>query len=429
MAGGVSEVEARSAGARAWLVWWLGALSFAYAFFHRVAPSVMVADLMRDFAVGAAVLGNLSAIYFYVYAGLQIPIGVMLDRWGARRMLSAGACLAAAGAAVFAGADALWAAYLGRLMIGAGVAVGFVGTLKLVGHWFPPDRFAFLSGMTMLVAMGGGIAGQAPLAALVDVVGWRATLWGAAAAGLALALATWLVVRDRPPDDVTPMPARRGLAGLLADLRLVAGSGQNWIIALYGGAMAAPMLSYAGLWGVPHMMRLYDIERATAAGSATLTLIGWAVGSPLGGWISDRIGRRKLPMAASGALSLLCWWLLLFGPALPLAAAQALLFAAGAVSGAMVICIAAAREQAPPHLGATVAGFVNTAMVGGGALLQPLIGLILDQQWDGRMLAGARVYSLEAYAAALLVLPLSAVLAILSALAIRETWCRPRLAA
>jgi len=416
--------ERAGVGARAWLVWWLGALSFAYAFFHRVTPSVMVADLMRDFAVGAGVLGNLSAIYFYAYAGLQIPIGAMLDRWGARRMLTAGACLAAAGAAIFAGAEQLWPAYLGRLMIGSGVAVGFVGTLKLVGHWFPPDRFAFLSGMTMLVAMGGGIAGQAPLAALVEEVGWRSTLWGAAAVGLALALATWLLVRDRPPGDRTPPPPRRGAAGLLADLRLVVASRQNWIIALYGGAMTAPMLSYAGLWGVPHMMRLYDIDRTTAAGSATLTLIGWAVGSPLGGWISDRIARRKLPMAASGALSLVCWWLLLYGPALPLLAAQALLFAAGAVSGAMVICIAAAREQAPAHVGATVAGFVNTSMVGGGALVQPLVGLILDRQWDGRLLAGARIYSLDAYAVALLALPLSAALAIIAALGIRETYCR-----
>lgn len=428
MVGRVADVGRTGAGARAWFVWLLGALSFAYAFFHRVAPSVMVSDLMRDFAVGAAVLGNLSAIYFYVYAGLQIPIGVMLDRWGARRMLAGGACLAAAGATIFAGAEQLWAAYLGRLLIGGGVAVGFVGTLKLVGHWFPADRFAFLSGMTMLVAMGGGIAGQAPLAALVEEVGWRATLWGAAAVGLALALATWLVVRDRPPGDAAPPPARRGAVGLVEDLRLVVTSPQNWIIALYGGAMAAPMLSYAGLWGVPHMMRLYDIDRTTAAGSATLTLIGWAAGSPLGGWISDRIGRRKLPMAASGALSLVCWWLLLYGPALPLIAAQALLFAAGAVSGAMVICIAAAREQAPLHVGATVAGFVNTAMVGGGALVQPLIGLILDRQWDGRTLAGARVYSLEAYATSLLVLPISAMLAIAAAVAIRETYCRPRLA-
>jgi MFS family permease len=402
----------------AWLVWGLGALSFSYAFFQRVAPSVMVEDLMRDFAVGAAVLGNLSAIYLYAYAGLQVPIGLLLDRWGPRRMLAGAALVAALGSAIFAIADGIGLAYLGRLLIGMGSAVGFVGALKLATHWFPPNRFAFISGLTMLVAMVGAIIGQAPLAAMVGAIGWRMSLLAAAAFAALLAAATWLIVRDRPPDDSAA--ARDGTArpGLGAGLTRVLTGRQNWIIALYGGAMTAPFLSYAGLWGVSHQMRLYDLDRVAAAASNSLMLVGWAVGAPAGGWISDRLGRRRAPMAAAAVLSLAGWLILLYTPALSLFADRILLFLIGAVSGAMVICIAAARERAPAEVSGATTGFINTAMVGSGALLQPGIGWLLDINWDGAMRDGARVYTLDAYESAFITLPGCAIIAIAASLMI-----------
>lgn len=353
----------------------------------------MVTDLMRDFAVGAAVLGNLSAIYLYAYAGLQIPIGVALDRWGPRRMLSGAAIVAAAGSALFAAADGIGLAYAGRLLVGIGCAVGFVGALKLATHWFPPERFAFVSGMTMFVAMVGAIAGQAPLAAAVDIIGWRLSLFGAAGGAAALAIATWLIVRDRPPgEEIQKEDGSVSTAGGLA--RVLAGR-QNWVIALYGGAMAAPFLAYAGLWGVSHQMQLHGLGRIEAAASNSLMLIGWAVGAPAGGWISDRLGRRRLPMAAAAGLALFGWLILLYTPGLSLAWVRFLLFAIGATTG-----------------------FINTAMVGSGALLQPGIGYLLDLNWDGVVQDGVRVYALDVFDAALVTLPVCAAVAIAAALLI-----------
>ncbi len=410
---------------RAWLIWALAALSFGYAFFQRVAPSVMVSDLMRSFDVGAAVLGNLSAVYLYAYAGLQVPIGLLLDRFGPRRMLTAAAALGAVGSLLFASAYTLSVAYLGRLLVGIGAAVGFVGTLKLVAHWFPPNRYAFLAGMTMLVGMLGGVGGQAPLALSVDAVGWRQTLIAAAVFAAALATFTWLLVRDDPSGR--PLASAHGAAArrsMLTDIGYVLSRRQNWFIALYGGTMAGPMLAYAGLWGVPHLIQLYGLERAVAAGSASLMLIGWAVGAPLGGWLSDRLGRRRTPMASAAAAALLGWLLLLYAP-LPLALTWTLLFLVGAASGAMVICMAVARELSPPAVSGATTGFVNTANVGAGAVLQPIIGLVLDARWEGTMMEGARVYSLDAFGAALAILPACAVLSLVSALLVRETYCRP----
>ena len=399
---------------RAWLIWSLGALSFSYAFFQRVAPSVMVADLMRDFSVGAAVLGNLSAIYLYAYAGLQIPIGLALDRWGPRRMLSGAAILAACGSFLFAAAEGLNLAYAGRLLVGIGCAVGFVGALKLATNWFPPTRFAFISGMTMLVAMMGAVAGQAPLAALVEEVGWRVSMFGAAGGAALLAIVTWLIVRDRP--DGEHGAAAEPSITMAAGLRQVILGWHNWMIALYAGTMAAPFLAYGGLWGVTHQMQLHGLDRFEAAATNSLTLIGWAVGAPAGGWISDRLGRRRIPMACAAGLSLLGWLILLYVPNLSLVASQFLLFAIGAASGAMVICIAAARERASAAVSGATTGFINTAMVGSGAITQPAIGYLLDLNWDGTLEAGVRIYSLGAFDAALVTLPICAAVGLTAAL-------------
>ena len=212
-----------------WAFWALGALFYCYGFFQRVAPSVMVEDLMRDFAVNATILGNLTAFYYYAYAAVQLPCGVLVDRWGARRMLAAAATLCAAGSLLFATTDSLALAYLGRLLIGTGAGFPFVGTLKLAAVWFPLRRFALLVGLTLMMGMAGGIGGQAPLAAAVEAVGWRATLMAAAAVGLVLAAVIRLVVQDGPPAAGAGETAR---GGLLHGLGQVLANGQTWILAL-----------------------------------------------------------------------------------------------------------------------------------------------------------------------------------------------------
>ncbi len=427
----MSRAPARSAGAlggRAWLVWALGAALFAYGFFHRNAPSVMIDALMRDFMVGGAILGNLSAFYFYAYAGLQIPVGLLVDRWGARRMLALGAALCAAGSALFAAADSLTLAYAGRLLIGTGAAFSFVGTLKLATNWFPPERFAQLTGLTMMAGMIGGIGGQAPLAALVELTGWRAALFGAAVAGVLLTLAIWLIVRDRPTaaygaaerggagrggagrggagrGGAGPAePGGGGLVALLRGLGVVVREPQNWLVALLCASMTAPLLAFAGLWGVAWLMQTHGLERPEAAGTASLLLIGWAVGSPASGWLSDRSGLRRPVMQAGALLGLVSLSALLYLPDLP-ALPRALLFlASGAGLSSMAIGFAILRRVNTPAVTGAAFGLLNGACVGSGAVFQPLIGGLLDRAWDGTLAAGARVYSAAAYTQALSVL-------------------------
>ena len=405
---------------RPWLVWGLAALLFTYAFFHRVAPSVMIDPLMRDLGVGAAVLGNLSAFYFYAYAGLQIPVGMTLDRWGPRRVLTAAAAFCALGSLCFALSDSLGPLYLGRLMIGIGSAFGFVGALTLGGRWFPPRRFALVSGLTMMAGMTGGILGQAPLAFLVDAAGWRPPLLGATAVGALLALGIWIVVRDRPPDAAPEAAAGHG-PNIVVALKEVLGRRQNWIIALVGAATSAPLLAFASLWGVAWLMQVQGMTRPEAAATTSALLIGWALGSPLAGYLSDRLARRKPALIVSAGGGLACLCILLYLPGLPTIALPPLFFVTGLFLGAMLICFAIAREINRAAIAGAALAFVNMSVTGTGALFQPLIGILLDLNWDGATIDGARLYSAEAYRAAFSVLIAFLAAGLAAAFLVRET--------
>src|SRR5215475_11719399 len=171
--------------------WLTGALFFLYAWVLRVAPSVMVEELMRDFAVGAALLGNLSAAYFYGYAGMQIPVGVLLDRFGPRRLITVAALVCAGGCVLFATGTTLATVTAGRFLIGASAAFSLVGSMCIAGQWFSPGRFALFSGLAMAAGMAGGVLGQAPLRLAVEATDWRTTMLMLAAGGVALSVASW----------------------------------------------------------------------------------------------------------------------------------------------------------------------------------------------------------------------------------------------
>lgn len=406
-----------------WLMWLLGAAFYCYGFFQRVAPSVMVGELMRDFAVGATIAGVLSSLYFYTYAGLQIPIGLLLDRWGPRRMLTAAALLSALGSALFAVAPSLMPAYLGRALIGVGASVTWVGTLKLISVWFPPHRFAVLTGLTMAMGMAGAVGGQAPLAAAVTSFGWRGTLWGAAVVALIIGAATWIIVRDRKDAAEVKVDAPPG-QGLMSGLKIALHNPQTYFAAAFGAMITAPMLSFAGLWGVPYMMQTHGLSRADAAIATSVILVGWGFGSPLVGWFTDYIGQRRLPMLITATGALLSLNAALYLPDLPIGALYVLFFLAGLFSGGIVLCFATGREHNPAWAGGAALGIVNMSVMSTGAIFQPLVGWLLDRNWDGVMVEGGRVYSAHAYDIALLTIPACHAAALIAALLVRETSCK-----
>ena len=380
---------------------------FFYAFVLRVAPAVMVDDLMREFAVGAAVLGNLSAAYLYIYAGLQIPVGLFIDRFGLRGLI-AGACgLTAIGSIVFAFAETVTVAYLGRMLIGAGAAFSFVSALNMAARWFP-SRFAVLGGWAQMMGSAGGFAGQAPLGLAIGAFGWRSANIGLGVAGLILAVILLVTVRD----PVTVHKADK--IPLWDGLRRVAGNRQTWLAGAAAAGLTGMLLAFGGLWGVPYLMAARGLDKPDAAGLVSLTFIGWAVSAPLLGWFSDRIGRQRPIVIVGTIAATLSTGSLVLWPTMPIAPLVLALLVQGSFSASMIICFAVARESNPPELSGAALGLINTFVVGSGAVLQPLVGFVLDALWNGAMLDGARIYAVDDYRAGLALLPLACSLSLIA---------------
>ena len=400
------------------LAWATASLFFFYAWIMRVAPSVMVEELMREFAVGAGVLGNLSAAYFYGYAGMQIPVGLMLDRFGPRRLISIAALCCAGGCVLFAAGTTLAIVTAGRFLIGAASAFSLVGSMAVASQWFSPARFALLSGLAMAMGMAGGVFGQAPLRLAVEASSWRQANLTLAVGGLAIALSAWLTVRDR-------WRGTGGLGGVLSNFGVVLKNRQTWLIACAGLGTSGPLLGFAGLWGVPFLQVASGLQRTEAAALTSLLFVGWGVGAPLFGWLSDHIGRRRPVMMVGLLLETISLAILVYVADLPTTALVLLCFATGFFGSAQIVCFAIAKENHPAHLSATGIGFVNGMVTGAGALFQPLMGLLLDLAWNGETVAGARIYDLAAYHFAFSSLLVSGLAGLACLLAVRETYCRP----
>ena len=413
--------------ALAWLVWGLGALLYLIGFYQRVAPAVITDQLMAEFAIGAAALGNLSGFYFYSYVAMQIPTGVIADRWGPHRLLTLGAGVAAIGTALFASAPTLWWANAGRLLIGASVAVAFVSMLKLASHWFAPRQYALASGMALLTGVVGAVAAGVPLSLLVDAFGWRAVMGVSAVATALLCLVTWWWVRDDPAEagyashfqgahkQHRPTPILHGLLEVL-------GYRNIWILLLTPVGVVGAVLTFGGLWGVPYLRQVHGLNAKSAATITSILLVAWALGGPILGTWSERMGKRKPLYVVTSIIALGGWAAIVFLP-LPLWLLILLLVPVGFSSGNITIGFACAKESLPLHLTGTASGVCNMGPLVGGMLLQPAVGWVLDQHWTGTLAKGARTYDAAAYQAGFSLIVGCIVISLMLISFLRETNC------
>jgi sugar phosphate permease len=410
-------------------VWGLGAALFLIGFFHRVAPAVLTRELSTEFALTAAALGNLSAVYFYSYVAMQIPTGLLADHWGPRRTLAAGGMVAALGAVLFGLAESYTLVALGRLLVGGAVGVAFVSMLKLSTHWFPSSRFATVTGVAVAAGVVGAVSAGAPLRFAADAFGWRNVMVASGALTALVAVATWFVVRDDPRSRGyrSYMPdGRPGASGhsVFGGLRTCLRSRNMWLVFFINGAMAGAPLTFAGLWGVPFLTTHYGLSTATAAGMTSLVLVAWALGGPVIGALSDRMGERQPTYLVGAAIAFVGWIIVTFVEDLPLAGLAAVLIVIGLASAAVMIGFALVKETVPPSLAGTAGGFTNMGNMLGGMLLQPAVGWVLDRMWGGETENGVRVFDLDAYRAGFMLMLAWMGVAVALVLFTRETHCR-----
>lgn len=408
-----------------WLVWGLAAAAFFIEYFARVAPGVMVDSLMRDFKVQAFALGSLSAFFYYTYVGMQIPVGMLVDRFSLRWLLTSMVLLCGLSCLLFALTTQLNMAAFARLSMGFGAAFAFVTALKVASLWFPGEKFGLLAGLTQALGMLGAAVGQMPMAYLVVHFGWRETL--ILIAGLMILLAALMAILVRDPQKIagkSTLSTTKKSRCVWLGLWQVVKNPQSWWNALFAGLLFAPTAALAELWGVKFFRQSYHLSNEVAALAIGLIFIGWTIGGPLMGFISDRIKRRKIMLILSAIFSLVFASAALMLPHLPLTLLFSLLFLYGVANTGVAIAYAVASEINPLANAGTSVAFANMASVIIGAGFQPLIGWLLQKNWDGVMENGLPVYSTADFRSAILVLLVSLAIAIGVACAIKETYCQ-----
>ena len=354
---------------------------YVLSYAHRTAPAAIAGELTQAFEVSGAVLGTLAATYFYVYTVLQIPVGVLADTIGPRIIVTAGAVVAAFGSILFGLAPGWEWAAVGRVLVGVGVAVTFIALLKVCANWFPPQRFATLNGITLLAGNLGAAAAGAPLAWLVTVTSWRSVFVGLGLASLALAVLTWIVVRDNPREcgfEVSYAPPPAAAARWMQALRAVLANPASWPGFFVNIGVAGSFFAFAGLWVVPYLREARGLSQAVASNHASLLVLGVAAGSLVVGLLSDRLHSRVGLMRLFAALYALSWLPLVLRLELPLALSYAWFFIMGLFVPAFVLTWTVAKEMNPPEHAGIAVSLVNVGIFLGAGILQPLVGALLD---------------------------------------------------
>lgn len=396
----------------AYFIFFLASSFYLYEFVLQVAPSVMAAPMMQAFRVSAEGFGVISAFYFYAYAPMQLPAGLLFDRYGPRKLMTAALFLCALGSFFFASTDSVVTASMGRFMIGIGSAFSFIGVLVLLSRWFPPHYFAIFAGIAQAMSSVGAMFGEAPLASLINHVGWRKASFILAAIGVLLAILLWCFIRDFPHQTTQSPPTRR-LSDEWKRLIEVCQKKYTWLTGMYAFSIWTPIAVFAALWGVPYLQEKYQVSVVVASGMCSMIWLGIGFGSPLLGWISDRCSSRRLALSISSILGLTATLVLLYVPDVSMSLMYVVLFFLGLGAGGQTVSFAVVTDNNPLHLVGTASGFNNLSVLIGGAIFQPVVGVLLHHSTSWRLVNNVPIYAISAYQKALLVMPICYLLSLM----------------
>ncbi|KTD65257.1 MFS transporter [Legionella spiritensis] len=415
----------------AWLICGLGAVFYSYEYLLRITPSVMEPSLRAHFNLSATGFGLLLGIYYVAYDFMQIPVGVLLDRYGPRIMLTIACLICVIGTFLFAATDLFWVAATGRFLVGMGSAFAFVGVLKLATIWLPEDKLAMVSGMAAALGTIGAMLGDNLLGIMVIHSGWQQTVNITAVFGVILTVVLWLGIRDRKSYQ-RQHGTITSFHQSMRDLRIILSNGQIWINGLIGCLVYLPTTVFAEGWGIPYLKYAQGLTQENADLANSLLFLGFTIGAPLMGFISDRIKKRKLPILCGAIAASIVIAIILYVPNIPELTINALLLLLGIFYSVQCIVFAIGRELSPSEAGGTAMAITNMIVMLGALLLQPLVGRLVDFSAfshisDVQRLALSaskmeQLYSAHDYQFALSIIPVGIILAAVLTYFLKETY-------
>jgi sugar phosphate permease len=371
-----------------WIIFAILSCQYLFVYFHRVCPAVVAQELVQTFSISATSLGVLASGYFYPYALMQIPGGLLADSLGPRKTVAFFTLLAAAGAFMFGLSPSFGVATVSRIVVGLGLSVVFVSTMKALAEWFKPGEYAKISGALMAVGGIGWLSAATPLALISKSFGWRTGFIAIGCITVVLSLLTWLFVVDTPkkkgyPEIIEgrPVPGARGKIGLWEGIKLVYSTPRFWPLAVWCFCNGSIIFSFCGLWAGPYLTDIYGLSKAAIGNILSMVAVGMVVGSPFLGYLSDNVLRSRKKVLFICSLVIAVEWAIFYFyyQALSVPVLYLFFFMIGVCIGAsVVIAFTATKELFPLEIAGTSVSCVNLFGFVGGVIYQPLIGHLLD---------------------------------------------------
>jgi len=396
---------------------------YILVYFHRLCPAVIALDMQEAFNVSGTLLGVLGSAYFYAYAVMQLPTGLLADSWGPRNTVASFLVVAAVGSVLMGASPSLGGAILGRVLVGFGVATLYVCNYKLLSEWFEPREFVIMGGIFMIMGGMGALFSSAPLAWVSKLIGWRMALVSVGIVTLVMAALVYGFVRNRPEDKGWPPvhgcqeQEEKMKVSLAHGIRQVITTKRYWSLCVWGFSATGLYFAVAALWGGPYLMHVYGLSKVAAGGILSTWAVGLIVGSPALSVASNRLGRKTVLIGCSLILVGVCglFWLFTDRLSLPMLYILFLGLAIfGGASGPMQAALA--KELFPVGIAGTAVGIQNVFPFLGGAVLQVLIGAVVSHGGHDQA-----VYTSAGYQHMFLLCVVSALVSLVAAILLQET--------
>jgi MFS family permease len=387
----------------------------------------MQSNLTQAFHITATQYGALAGFYYWAYTPMQVPAGMIYDKFGVRFVLCAACLIAVVGLSIFIAADGYMTAGCGRLLIGLGCAFAYIGTLKLASIWLPANRFATVAGLTTAIGMISGALSQKYLTKVVAAIGYQDALRSALIAGVVLSAVILLLVRNRPKmtsDSVNIMQTPINIGQLMSALRFISINKQMWLIGIIGCLLYLPSSVFLDLWGIPYLKAVYQLTQEQAVAISSYTFYGWIISGPIIGVISDKIKCRVMPLTFTGFFAAVLLCIVFYMPGIDVSWLYLIFFIIGFCCGAHPLCFALGKENNPIQISGTAVAVTNMLIMIGGAIFQPVVGKLLDFHSTSPIGPdGLPVYTAGDYTFALSVVPIGVAIGIFLSLFLKETRC------
>lgn len=394
-------------------MWLFPLLFFAYQFILRLWPSLMMQQIMQQFAIDATSFGILASVYYYGYSGAQIPLAILLDRYGPRHIVFICALSCGFATLIFSYTNSWYFALLGRLLVGVGSAVGFLGVSKVISQWFAKDNYARMIGFTFTIGLMGAIYGGKPVSILVESYSWQKVAAVLACLSIFLGGLTYCFLRS--PNRALGHPSQGETSDgktapfQFSDFKKLLSSPTIWLLAIANLLMVGSLEGFADVWGVPYLMTAHSLDKSSAAELISMTFVGMLFGGPLLALLSKRFGNYKVIFLCGVGMALI-FLQLIFNTTYHWLTIASLIFCGGMMCCYQVLVFAAGADLvSPQRLGVTIA-FLNSINMLGGSFFHTLIGIAMDAFWTGTTGDdGVRQYTLESYKAALMIIPICSI--------------------